>query len=895
MRAIRHLPMLALGLAASVSAQDSSERERPAPGDPGDIVVIADRLPEQLDVPQAPLVELDAADIAGFGAGSIEELVAQLEPASGSTRGRGGGGRPVFLINGIRVSSFREFFRYPPEALAKVEVLPEEVAQRFGFPPDRRVLNFILKKDFSSREIEVEYEQPDRGGYSRTEQEFGLLKIAGGGRLNLNFEHNDTSLLTEAERGITQTPGSIPDVAGDPDPAAARSLIADSRGFEASANWAKAFVESGSSLSLTGSFERGESRSLSGLDTVTLADPLGQSLLRTFNGDNPLEVRRRTNEGEFALGYTRQIGTFQLTATGNASIADTRTQIDRLVDTSGLVADAANGLLAIDGAIPAGADAGFDIANTRTLGASQKVTLRGRPLLLPAGELGLTFDLGYDWNRIESDDTRSALDTRLTRGIIEGGVNVAVPLTSRFEGVLGALGDFAANFQLGFNDLSDFGTLYDWSAGLTWEPFDDLQLGVTYVDNEAPPSLAFLGNPQITSFNVPVFDFSRGETALVTVTSGGNPDLLAETQRDWKFSANWKLPIGGNHRLNIEYVRNRSDNVSQGFPALTDAIEAAFPDRVTRDGAGQLIALDRRAVTFAETRANRLSIGLNSRGRWGKARPSSSRPEGVTPSGATTPAAPASREGRRGAPNAERFAAIRAALCKDEPDLSALPERMQARLKREDGTVDPERLARVKGRICSDDAANAEAGQEPRQARGSRGGGRNPAARFGGRGGDGRGRYFLSLTHTIELDNTIFIAPGVPLLDQLDGDSTSAFGLARHSTRLSSGIFRGGMGMRIIGNYTGSARVNGSGLPGSTDLAIDDLATLNLRVFADLGRVFGQEDGFMQGLRLSLRADNVFDGRRIVRDENGDTPLRFQPLLIDPTGRYLGIDIRKLF
>ena len=210
----------ALGFAAPVAAQEA-DQQRGSDGDEafddgGVIIVRAGRLPEQLDVAQAPLVELDAEDIAGFGAGSIGELVAQLEPASGSARGRGGGGRPVFLINGIRVSSFREFFRYPPEALQKLEVLPEEVAQRFGFPPDRRVINFILKDNFSSREIELEYEQPDRGGYSRTEQELGLLQIAGSGRLNLSFEHNDTSLLTESTRNIAQTPAAFPALPATP-------------------------------------------------------------------------------------------------------------------------------------------------------------------------------------------------------------------------------------------------------------------------------------------------------------------------------------------------------------------------------------------------------------------------------------------------------------------------------------------------------------------------------------------------------------------------------------------------------------------------------------------------------------------------------------------------------
>ena len=57
----------------------------------------------------------------------------------------------------------------------------------------------------------------------------------------------------------------------------------------------------------------------------------------------------------------------------------------------------------------------------------------------------------------------------------------------------------------------------------------------------------------------------------------------------------------------------------------------------------------------------------------------------------------------------------------------------------------------------------------------------------------------------------------------------------------------------------------------------------------------GAESGWRKGLVVTLVANNVFDAQRRVVDQNGDTPLRYQPLLIDPNGRYLGIDIRKTF
>ena len=54
----------------------------------GQIVVSAQRLRGQLDVEQAPLLELSEVDIAAEGVTSIAELVTQISNQTGSARGR---------------------------------------------------------------------------------------------------------------------------------------------------------------------------------------------------------------------------------------------------------------------------------------------------------------------------------------------------------------------------------------------------------------------------------------------------------------------------------------------------------------------------------------------------------------------------------------------------------------------------------------------------------------------------------------------------------------------------------------------------------------------------------------------------------------------------------------
>ena len=782
---------------------------------PDEIVVTAERLRAQVDSAQAPILELDEADIAAYGASSIADLVEALGSVTNSSRGRGDG-RPVFLVNGIRIGSFRELRSYPPEAIRKVEVLPEEAAQRFGYPPDRRVMNFILKDNYTALTVEADYKQPGRGGFSRTDQEATLLKIANGARINVDLEVSERSLLTEAERGVIQTESSVSAIPGDPDPAAFRSLVSETFSFEATGNYAKSFIDSGASLSLNGTFERDESRSLSGLNSVILTDPNGVSALRTFGADNPLERRTTSDSGSASMSYNRPIGGFQLTATADAGLTNSTTEIDLRADTSDLVIAAADGTLAIGGALPSLADPGFAISRTNTKNANTKATLAGTPLVLPGGELGLTLDLGFDWDDIAGSDTRTDLDTDLTRGNLNGGISLAVPITSTRDNFLSAMGDISLNLSGGFDKLSDFGTLYDWSASLIWSPFDQLDLTATYTNRQSPPSLAQLGSPEVVTFNVSTFDFVQGETVLATITSGGNPFLIAETQSDWTFSANWKLPFIDNTNLQASYSRNRSSDVSSAFPNLTAAVEAAFPDRVTRDTDGTLLAVDRRPVTYSETLLDRLAFGVSIRGNFGTAK---------------------------------------------------VPEQPQAG-----------------GRPGSNAERRGGAGGPPA---GGRGGRRGP----GGSGDNGVGRFFINLNHTLDLRSEVLIAPGVPVLDLIGGDG----GTARNNTKLEAGMFRGGLGLRASGTYLGPARIDGSELAGSSDLFFGDLVTVDLRLFADMGELFKKQDGPLKGLRLSLRADNLFDAIRRVTDETGAVPLSYQPALVDPVGRYVGIEIRKMF
>ncbi len=806
-----------------------AEAEAPEVDEGGtEILVVAERVKGQVDAPQAPIATFDETEIGALGASSLTDVLSRISPQTGSGRGRGGG-MPVVLVNGQRITNFREMRNFPPEALRRVEVLPEEVALRYGFPANARVVNLILKDKFASRRIEAEYRLPTRGGFNSWELEASQMRIDGPSRFNVTASIEDGSPLFESERPGLISASNLPSVAGDPDPRAFRSLIADTRDIGVNASWTKGLGKDGTggAISLNANASRSDSLSWSGLDLARLADAGGATALRALA--DPLERRGQTTSLQGGAGLNLFPGRWQLSATLDAGHTVNTTRIDRRADTSGLIAAALAGSLPISGPLPALPSAGFDTARSESNTATALVTMIGRPLLLPAGEVAATFKAGYAFSAIDSSDTRStAGPVSLRRGDLSAGVNLGIPIASRRENSLAALGDLTLNFSAGYNHLSDFGSLTDWSAGLTWSPVEKLNLQASYLVNEAAPSLSQLGSPANVTFNVPVYDFARGEAVLVTVTGGGNPALRKESQRDLKLGANYELPMRGSSLL-VEYFRNRSDDVSASFPLLTPAIEAAFPGRAVRDASGRLTGIDQRPVTLAEQTGSRLRWGLNLSGTIGKA---------------------------------------------------------------------PEGGSGMMGMMGGGRGPGGPRGGSGRPAGAGAGGGRGPGGGMMGAmfGGGGQGRWNVGVYHTVQFSSRVLIAPGGPALDLLDGDALSGGGTPRHSVEFNLGAFHKGLGMFGQGTWSGPTTLKASGAPGTSDLRFGSLAKVNLSVFADLGQVgLAKQAPFFKGARVSLRVDNLFDARQKVKDGSGMVPLSYQPDYLDPRGRVIELEFRKMF
>ncbi len=153
-----------------------------------------------------PDIVLDESMIATYGASTIGELLAAIEPLTQSNRGRGGG-QPILLVNGRRISGFREIANIPTEAIERTEILPEEVALSYGYRADQRVVNFVLKPNFRSTQVQGSVRVPSQGGRTSLNGETGLFTVSGGARWNVDVGASRDTALFEDERDITRDTG----------------------------------------------------------------------------------------------------------------------------------------------------------------------------------------------------------------------------------------------------------------------------------------------------------------------------------------------------------------------------------------------------------------------------------------------------------------------------------------------------------------------------------------------------------------------------------------------------------------------------------------------------------------------------------------------------------------
>ena len=498
----------------------------------------------QTDIP--PEQQLSPADIRAYGVNSITELLTELAPQTRSDRGRGGEG-PVTLLNGRRISGFAEIRDIPTEAIERVDILPEEVALKYGYSASQRVVNIVLRRRFRSVTGELEGTTTTRGGGNVGQIEAGLLRIRQGNRFNLNLTAQTSEAITEADRdlisrntgrgfdfagnvvgaanggqvdpALSALAGTAVTVAGVPTTAAnGRPALVD---FVATANKANVtdvtpystirpstktlnlnsvyattiLGDVGATINAT--FDYSDSDALRGLAGATLAVPAGTpyspfaNAVTVLRYPNREPLKQNTESGTGHLGFTlnKDSGKWRNSLTGGYDHSESRTSTERSIDTTAL-----QGLITAGTVNPFGPLPGVlldsrtvDRARATTDTGSLQMVSAGPLFALPAGPLSASIKVGLDASGFDAVSVRSGItqNSSLSRSDVSGRLSFDLPLTSTRNDVLAALGNLSVNVNVAGDRISSFGTLGGYGYGANWTPRKGISLIASFTEDRS--------------------------------------------------------------------------------------------------------------------------------------------------------------------------------------------------------------------------------------------------------------------------------------------------------------------------------------------------------------------------------------------------------------------------
>ncbi|KQN19233.1 hypothetical protein ASE86_11975 [Sphingomonas sp. Leaf33] len=882
------------------------------------------------DIP--PEQVLRPADVRAYGVSSLSDLLNELAPQLGSGRGSEGG-MPVVLLNGRRISGFREIGNYPPEAIERVDILPPEAAQQLGYRAEQRVINFVLRRRFNAVTAEVEGGGATQGDRYTTQDDVSLLRIMRDKRVNVSVKYTGQTPIYEADRDIlpTTTPtrpfaitgnltpgtgltqidpalstlaGQTVTVAGVPagltgrptlgsflggvnpsDFGAYRTVSPATQKFESSLSYARPISDT-ITASLSTGFDWTKTDSALGLATTSLTVPAGNPyspfanpvvLNRYLAEGGAREQNRETTNIELNGALNGDLGRWRWSANGSYNRRFASTLTDNSFDLTPLSAQIAandpalNPFATFSPALLG--DYRRDYARSLTNTANIDLQANGPFATLPAGDARLSVRTGFNHNDTATRTIRGDVTTlgEQSRNIGSGQARVDLPIANRGRGVLSAIGNLSANATYEFNQASNFGWLSTYGYGVNWSPLPGKLFILASVNrDENAPTINQTGDPIVVTPNARVFDFVRGTSVDVTLLTGGNPLLRSPENRSTNITVNARPFSSIELNFNAEYTRKRTLNPIQNLSTPTAALEAAFPDRFLRDASGQLIRVDSRPINFVRSDQEQIRYGFNFSRRIG-------------------PAAPA--RGGFGGFGGARGGAQEA---QTRPQRPQTPEGTV-------GTRGPEQRGGTPAAGAPTTVVIQESGPPPPDGGGGRrfggpGGGRG----FGGGGfggGGNEGRMQLSVFHTWKFRDTVTIAGGVPDLDRLNGDATDIRGPFKHQVQASGGVNKNGYGVRADVNWQSGAFINGGTARAPIDIRAAPLTTLGVRSFVTFNPTMKavRDHPWLLGARVELNVRNLLDTRLRVTDANGSVPVNYQPDLLDPVGRTVTLSLRKLF
>lgn len=588
-----------------------------------EVVVLADAVPGAVigDIP--PENQMSPEDIAARGVGTINELLADISDQTQSDQGRDGGSGPIILVNGRRVSGVNEVGDLPTEAILRLDILPEEVALKYGYGAEQKVVNIILVRTFDAAVANLGVGVSTAGGGENATGDVSRSHIRDNDRLNVVGRARAQAALLESDRDVSSTAGTITDPTGTiGNDSGARTLRPGSNNY--SLNAVKAHPLSDTiNASFNGLASYQSSHSLNGYPSANLSVPATSpfatsrvnTTLNRYLSDTTLRQNSNTGKAHAGVSMNAELPQrWRLSVVGNYDYTNTQTHSDRGYDVRTLQSAITAGTVNPYGVLSAavlGPVTRQDSTSTTNTGSISAVA-NGSLFTLPAGFVTTSIRLGGDIS--SQNSTSTSQDSRTTnQSKVRGQVSLDVPLTSISKNVLASVGSISVNVNGAVNQITRFGSVGSFGYGLHWTPRTGISLIASVNQDRQAPSLGQINDPLITTTNARFYDYVLGQTVTVTRISGGNPDLKADDRRVFKFGATYAAISTTALKLNFSanYLDSVTTNPISSLNSATAATESAFPDRFVRDSSGNMVLVDSRAVNFARQESRSVRWGFN--------------------------------------------------------------------------------------------------------------------------------------------------------------------------------------------------------------------------------------------------------------------------------------------
>lgn len=838
-----------LSLTSGVAyAQEASKVEQPSPvedklQDNRQIVVIGNRtiIASLKDVKVEQTYDADR--VGSYGASTVGELLDDLTAENGDAA-------PSLLVNGQPVSDIGDIADFPVEAISRIEALPRGAALRIGGTAGQRAYNVVLKSSVKSATLTASGQFATEGEWRNYKGEVLFTYIKGQDRINVTLRASDSDFLFNDDRNITLLPEFIP--------YSAAGNIVPQFGLEIDPVFSGLVGQTVSSIALPSGNPRPSSADfLSGANRV---NPSNLGSFRTLRG--------ATRPYELSIAGNKTLAPWlTLSFNGRLNWTETTSQ---------------SGLPAARFLIP---------ANNQFTPFSRPVLLAlndpNRPLQnvseTTSGTLSATLNANFGSWRVTvtaRHDERDRTYSNKRVGTISGGLITVDAATNPFDGALAGLIPVTSRITR--------------SKTITRQITEDA---------EGP------------LFNLPAGSVRlRAGIGMVWLhldasDSNGVADLSFR-RRELTTKAGITIPLTG------------GDAQSQFLPVLGDT---EFSLDATRLGLGRFGTLDRHSIAFNWQPVEWLSLSASQTKEGRAIAPELlSAPTTVSDNvsffdpltGDTvdvTIISGGAANLRNESQRTKTLSVTANPLRKYNVQLNA--SYLETDIKNQIGalpspstdvvTAFPDRFQRdSSGRLVLVDNRTVNfSRQNNRELRTSigftiplsqtlpvtSGPIKVPTRRVP------RTNLQVNASHTFLLESKSVIRDGLGVINLLDGGAIGlGGGRQRNYSEASIALTQGGSGVRLSATRRGVSFLRTGTVALPDLLTFESITKFDLRAYADLGSIV-KKSKLAKGTKLTVTMENVTGGRQRVANIAGNVPIGFQPAYLDPVGRTVMVELRKVF